>query len=100
MALKLYSFIHFWFDVRNFIENKKRLLKKDPKTIELQQNLYQKIEEVISNYPNNLSFKGLIHFMFMPVLCYQIEYPRTQRIRKRYLTYYLSQFFICIFFAL
>jgi hypothetical protein len=97
VALKLYSFIHFWYDVRKFIENKKRLIRNDAKSIELQENLYQKIEEVISNYPKNLSFKGLFTFMFMPVLCYQIEYPRTERIRKRYLAYYLIQFFICNF---
>ena len=57
IALKLYSFIHFWYDVRLFIENKKRLLKNDPKTLELQQNIYQKIEDVISKYPKNLSLK-------------------------------------------
>ena len=92
--LKLCSFIHFWYDVRLFIENKKRILKSDPKTLELQQNIYKKIEEVISNYPRNLSFQYLILFMFMPVLCFQYEYPRTERIRKRYLIIYFTQFLI------
>ena len=95
IALKLYSFIHFWNDVRQFIEKRKNLIRKDRKSIELQQNLYQKIEEVISNYPKNLSMEKLISFICMPVLCFQIEYPRTQRIRKRYLAYYLSQFIVC-----
>ncbi len=98
--LKLYSYIHFWYDVRLFIENKKRLLKTDAKTLELQQNIYQKIEEVISNYPKNLSIKNLLLFMAMPVLCFQYEYPRTDRIRKRYLIIYFIQFIVCNLMAL
>ena len=82
------------------VKRRKRLIKSDQKSIELQENLYQKIEEVISNYPKNLSIEKLITFMFMPVLCFQIEYPRTQRIRKRYLAYYLIQFIVCNTLAL
>lgn len=93
--LKLYSYIHFWYDVRVFIENKKRLMKTDAKSLELQQNIYKKIDEVITNYPKNLSIEKLLLFMAMPVLCFQYEYPRTDRIRKRYLFIYLIQFIVC-----
>lgn len=100
VALKLYSYIHFWYDVRIFIENKQRLMKTDPKILELQKNIYRKIEEVISNYPRNLSLQNLLLFLTMPVLCYQYEYPRTDRIRKRYLLIYFIQFLVCISLAL
>jgi len=93
--LKLYSYIHFWYDVRVFIANKQRWMKTDAKSLELQQNIYRKIDEVISNYPRNLCVKNLFMFMAMPVLCYQYEYPRTERIRKRFLFIYFNQFIVC-----
>ena len=98
--LKLYSYIHFWYDVRIFIENKNRLIKSDEKSLKLQENVYKKIEEVISNYPKNILLKDLVLFMFMPALCFQYEYPKSDRIRKRYLVIYLSQFIVCILLSM
>lgn len=36
-------------------------------------------------YPNNLTLKDLYYFMIAPTLCYQLNFPRSQRIRKRFL---------------
>lgn len=36
-------------------------------------------------YPNNLTFKDLMYFLFTPTLCYELNFPRTTRIRKRFL---------------
>lgn len=36
-------------------------------------------------YPNNLTFKDLIYFLCAPTLCYELNFPRTNRIRKRFL---------------
>uniref|UniRef100_A0A0N5AH49 O-acyltransferase n=1 Tax=Syphacia muris TaxID=451379 RepID=A0A0N5AH49_9BILA len=35
-------------------------------------------------YPNNISLKNLYYFMFAPTLCYEINFPRTSRIHKRF----------------
>ena len=96
LFLKLYSYIHFWYDVRVFIKNKARLIKTDKQSVILQHDIYREIEEVITNYPKNLTLQNLVLFLFMPVLCYQYKYPRTQRIRKSNLLNYFIQFFVCI----
>ena len=94
--LKLYSYVHFWYDVRMFIKNKARLIKSDILSKELQGDLYQQIEEVIENYPKNILFKDLLKFLIMPVLCFQYKYPTTHRIRKRAVLNYTLQLMICL----
>lgn len=37
------------------------------------------------NYPNNLAVSDLVRFFLFPTLVYQTEYPRTSRVRKRWL---------------
>lgn len=39
----------------------------------------------IVKYPNNLRFGDLIYFLSAPTLCYELNFPRTTRIRKRFL---------------
>lgn len=95
--LKLYSYIHFWNDVRLFIKKRRGLIKSDPKSQQLQGYLYQEIEEVILNYPKNIIFSDLLKFLILPVLCYQYKYPTTNRIMKRRVINYLLQFLFCIF---
>lgn len=36
-------------------------------------------------YPENLTFSDLMYFLFTPTLCYELNFPRTTRIRKRFL---------------
>lgn len=36
-------------------------------------------------YPNNINFSDLYYFIFAPTLCYELNFPRSQRIRKRFL---------------
>lgn len=36
-------------------------------------------------YPDNLTLKDLSYFLFTPTLCYELNFPRTSRIRKRFL---------------
>uniref|UniRef100_A0A8C4QZC9 diacylglycerol O-acyltransferase n=1 Tax=Eptatretus burgeri TaxID=7764 RepID=A0A8C4QZC9_EPTBU len=36
-------------------------------------------------YPDNLNYKDLSYFMFAPTLCYELDFPRSSRIRKRFL---------------
>jgi len=94
-SLKLYSYAHFWYDVKIFIKNKAKLIKSDAKSKMLQSKLYEEIEEVIQNYPQNILFKELLKFLVMPVLCFQYKYPTVRRIRKRQLLNHLVQFLCC-----
>lgn len=36
-------------------------------------------------YPNNLRVADLFYFLCVPTLCYELNFPRTTRIRKRFL---------------
>lgn len=36
-------------------------------------------------YPDNISRSDLYYFMFAPTLCYELNFPRSSRIRKRFL---------------
>lgn len=36
-------------------------------------------------YPDNLSLRDLFYFLLAPTLCYELNFPRTARIRKRFL---------------
>ncbi|CAL1542023.1 unnamed protein product [Lymnaea stagnalis] len=36
-------------------------------------------------YPDNINVKDLAYFMFAPTLCYELNFPRSARIRKRFL---------------
>lgn len=42
-------------------------------------------ETTLVQYPDNLNVKDIFYFIFAPTLCYELNFPRTQRIRKRFL---------------
>jgi diacylglycerol O-acyltransferase-1 len=48
-------------------------------------------------YPNNLTISNLAYFLAAPTLCYQLNYPRSPRIRWGYVLNKLAQlvFFVC-----
>ncbi|XP_023240593.1 diacylglycerol O-acyltransferase 1-like [Centruroides sculpturatus] len=48
------------------------------------------------HYPDNLTVKDLYYFMFAPTLCYELNFPRSDRIRKRFLIKRLLEMFILI----
>ncbi|XP_076768388.1 diacylglycerol O-acyltransferase 1 isoform X2 [Arvicanthis niloticus] len=37
------------------------------------------------SYPDNLTYRDLYYFIFAPTLCYELNFPRSPRIRKRFL---------------
>lgn len=37
------------------------------------------------SYPDNLTYRDLYYFLFAPTLCYELNFPRSPRIRKRFL---------------
>ena len=40
--------------------------------------------KALVQYPDNLNLLDLYYFILAPTLCYELNFPRTQRIRKRY----------------
>lgn len=42
-------------------------------------------ETNLVQYPDNLNLKDLLYFIVAPTLCYELNFPRTSRIRKRFL---------------
>lgn len=51
--------------------------KGESKTDDHDQHLVQ--------YPDNLNLRDLFYFMLAPTLCYELNFPKTSRIRKRFL---------------
>nr|XP_033788917.1 diacylglycerol O-acyltransferase 1 [Geotrypetes seraphini] len=37
------------------------------------------------SYPGNLKYRDVYYFVFAPTLCYELNFPRSSRIRKRFL---------------
>ena len=40
---------------------------------------------IVVQYPDNLSLKDIYYFWFAPTLCYELNFPRSGRIRKMFL---------------
>lgn len=49
------------------------------------------------SYPDNLTLSNYVDFIFCPTLCYELEYPRTPKIRWMELFYKTLAVFGCIF---
>ncbi|KAF9809563.1 hypothetical protein SFRURICE_020860 [Spodoptera frugiperda] len=54
----------------------------------------------LTKYPDNLNLKDLLYFMLAPTLCYELNFPRTARIRKRFVIKRLLELFFGINLAL
>lgn len=39
----------------------------------------------LTEYPDNLNLRDLLYFLLAPTLCYELNFPKTTRIRKRFL---------------
>lgn len=48
------------------------------------------------HYPDNLNFKDMFYFMLAPTLCYELNFPRTDRIRKRFLAKRLFEVIVLV----
>jgi len=77
--LKLVSYSHINYRCRqNLLEKKDmKILSKGP---------------II--YPNNLTIKNLYYFIFVPTLCYELNFPRSPRIRKSFLCRRFGEIFV------
>lgn len=41
-------------------------------------------EQDLVKYPDNLNVTNLLYFIMIPTLCYELNFPKTDRIRKRW----------------
>lgn len=48
-------------------------------------------------YPENLTAANFVHYLFSPTLCYELEYPRTEKMQWLELFYKTLAVFGCIF---
>jgi diacylglycerol O-acyltransferase-1 len=104
LFLKLWSYVHVNSWCRSFQKQQKtpqsgkrrqsitiaQLQQKQFKETESNGTVHVKndIEEhhtVLVQYPDNLTLKDLSYFLCAPTLCYELNFPRTSRIRKRFL---------------
>lgn len=74
--LKLVSYTHVNHQCRICLLHKKH--DQNPST-----NVLSTAGPIV--YPNNLTLKNLYYFLFAPTLCYELNFPRSPRIRKIFL---------------
>lgn len=77
--LKLVSYCHVNCFYRNNLLN-----KKNERTTNADSN----------DYPSNLKLENLYYFLFAPTLCYELNFPRSARIRKRFIVRRLVEIII------
>lgn len=54
------------------------------------------VEEKLVSFPDNLNLKDIYYFVAIPTLCYELNFPKSQRIRKRFLLRRGIEMFILI----
>lgn len=98
--LKLYSYhmMNYWCrDLKKPLEERSRITKSFlrsyvPPRVEFGKLEAKSKEEitlaglnVMDKYPNNLNLNDFFMYLCFPTLCYELEYARSTRIRKRFL---------------
>ncbi|XP_048415796.1 diacylglycerol O-acyltransferase 1-like [Stegostoma tigrinum] len=81
--LKLYSYkdVNKW--CRELRRAKVKTLVRSLSAPGLKEN-GEAVQSVVM-YPGNLTYKDMYYFLFAPTLCYELNFPRSPRIRKRFL---------------
>lgn len=83
--LKLVSYVAVNKWCRQSYSPKKKGLRRT-KSVSMEGSMANgKEETMIVTYPENLNYNDLYYFMFAPTLCYELNFPRSLRIRKRFL---------------
>ncbi|CAF1030665.1 unnamed protein product, partial [Didymodactylos carnosus] len=76
---------------------KKKLIKGNHLKSTKYLSLYNLNESLVDFYPLNLTLSNLYYFLVIPTLCYELKFPKTRRIRKRFL---IRRTLEVIFFAM
>ncbi|XP_054023465.1 diacylglycerol O-acyltransferase 1 isoform X1 [Dryobates pubescens] len=78
--LKLFSFR----DVNKWCRERRGAQKAPPETAGAKKANGAVGLKVVT-YPANLTYSNLYYFLFAPTLCYELNFPRSPRVRKRFL---------------
>ncbi|KAH8888799.1 MBOAT-domain-containing protein [Thozetella sp. PMI_491] len=72
---------------------------EDDEVAQLREDLARELTSPIGNvtYPRNLTWSNYVDYLCCPTLCYEIEYPRTERIDWQKLISQIIAVFGCIF---
>ncbi|KAJ8334068.1 hypothetical protein SKAU_G00397070 [Synaphobranchus kaupii] len=94
LFLKLYSYrdVNKW--CREMRQAKARTLPRSLSCPTVPRSNGAAVHAQVS-YPSNLTHRDLYYFVFAPTLCYELNFPRSPRIRKRFL---LRRLFEMLFF--
>jgi diacylglycerol O-acyltransferase-1 len=88
--LKLFSYLHINYRYRQALIEKKNgynyfRLILIINFLFLDSNENSNVSKGPIFYPNNLTYKNLYYFLFAPTLCYELNFPRSPRIRQGFL---------------
>jgi sterol O-acyltransferase len=74
-------------------------LPEEDEVAQLREDLARELTSPMGNttYPRNLTWSNYLDFLCCPTLCYELEYPRTERIDKLKLVSQIIAVFGCIF---
>ncbi|KAK9510109.1 hypothetical protein O3M35_004962 [Rhynocoris fuscipes] len=110
LFLKMWSYVqvNLWCRNARNAANKPQLRRQSVSMSDLDngkpvQNEHYEEEPHLVSYPDNLNAKDMVFFIFAPTLCYELNFPRTDRIRKRFLlkrlleVVILMQLIMCLF---
>lgn len=84
LFLKLYSYQDANRWCREIRQAKAKRLTRSCSCPDVQQSNGSAVNSLVS-YPGNLTHRDMYYFVFAPTLCYQLNFPRSPRIRKRFL---------------
>jgi len=91
LFLKLWSYVQVNLWCRHALHTSKSQLRRQSLSAKSNLSAYNHNHEEVDlgmtlvQYPDNLNIKDLFYFMAAPTLCYELNFPRTDRIRKRFL---------------
>ncbi|XP_066905974.1 diacylglycerol O-acyltransferase 1 [Halyomorpha halys] len=108
LFLKLWSYVqvNLWCRAARTSSHKTTLRRMSVSLSKLSNgsaNHEDAIEDHLVHYPDNLNIKDMAYYILAPTLCYELNFPRTDRIRKRFLlkrlleVIVLFQLILCLF---
>eukprot|EP00240_Pyramimonas_obovata_P003049 CAMPEP_0118923662 /NCGR_PEP_ID=MMETSP1169-20130426/2102_1 /TAXON_ID=36882 /ORGANISM="Pyramimonas obovata, Strain CCMP722" /LENGTH=671 /DNA_ID=CAMNT_0006864679 /DNA_START=317 /DNA_END=2332 /DNA_ORIENTATION=- len=86
LCMKLISYAHVNYDLRG-------LRHAPPEAVA---QLSPLLQQQLAVYPANLTLKNMAYFLTAPTLCYQTNYPRSSRRRKRWLVRRILEAVVCV----
>jgi diacylglycerol O-acyltransferase-1 len=98
--MKLISYAHVNRDMRRSIRAAKKAADNDEYNNAKPQNIYitnvKNLSMPVVGYPQNITVSNLGFFLIVPTLCYQLNYPRTPRIRWNYAATLVIRLLVCV----